>query len=270
LSLSATAQSSFEADRLIAGNLADERQTGGTVQGQLDLFHNFRSQTLLATLSGTVNETTFSHDGQRLGHDDQAAVTLGLNYTWVRNGTKFAPAFQLQPSLLTGYSSTNSGWYCKPTVDASWHMLLPEFCEWDAHGHFSWTSSGAPAGELSSFGGVDSVRGYRVGAGLGRMTWAVQNEVWIPLRFEGNWGWPSTVDTFVRRSLKVAAFADVGGVDKDSAGFSGTHAGAGLGLRLELMDLATLRFDWAHSLENVPHNRGGSVFYFAVTIRPNL
>lgn len=267
LSLSATLQSDFQADRLISGNLVDERQNGGTLQSQLDVFHDIHSQTLLATLSAGGNQTSFSHKGQQLGRDNRASVTVGLNYVWIRNGTKYAPNFQLLPSVLTGYSNTNHGWSTKPAVDSSWHMLLPEFCEWDARGHFAWASSVTPTSELCSFGGVDSVRGYRIDAGLGRLTWAVQNEVWLPLRFD----WPSVMQKYLHReSLKLAAFADIGGVGGDSAGFTGTHAGVGLGLRLDCLDLATLRFDWAHALESDLKNRGGDVFYFSVTTRYGL
>lgn len=266
-SLKASGWSHYEADRLDGDTMFDERRTGGSLRSVLEVFHDLAHQSLSADFGGRYEEIEYLEDGDRLGRNAVFGFDVGAQYVWVRNGTPTAPAFELTPRIFMGHSQTNGDWYVRPEGKATWHQLLPWFLEWDSRASVAWVSTGTPAPELCRFGGEESVRGYRVDAGLGRLAWSVQNELWLPLRFGASF--PEGVDRLLRRSLHLAAFVDVGGVHQTGDDFAGVHAGAGVGLRFH-WQLATLRLDWAHALESTPHERGGSVFYFSASLRPSL
>ena len=125
--------------------------------------------------------------------------------------------------------------------------------EYDLTGRFENAFGNAPIFELPSFGGADTVRGFRADDAIGRRLWASQNELWHALP-----RWPV---------LKIATFTDLGGAYQTIGSSAGLRAGLGTGLRLDLR-VAVLRFDWAYGFGNAATGGSRGKFYFNV-ILPN-
>lgn len=121
----------------------------------------------------------------------------------------------------------------------------------DWSGRFENMLGNAPIFELPSFGGADTVRGFRADDAIGRRLWAAQNELWHPV--------PRLSSRF--SALKLAVFLDVGGAYQTIGSEPGMRAGLGTGLRLDLR-VAVLKLDWAYGFG--PAATGGSrgKFYF--------
>ena len=125
--------------------------------------------------------------------------------------------------------------------------------EYDLTGRFEHAFGGTPIFELPSFGGADTVRGFRADDAIGRRLWADQNELWHALP-----RWPI---------LKIATFADLGGAYQTIGSSAGLRTGLGTGLRLDLR-VAVLRFDWAYGFGKAATGGSRGKFYFDV-ILPN-
>jgi Omp85 superfamily domain len=123
--------------------------------------------------------------------------------------------------------------------------------EYDFSGRFENAFGHSPIFQLPSFGGADTVRGFRADDAIGRRLWADQNELWHPLPH-----WPA---------LKVATFADLGGAYQTIGSYPGLRAGMGTGLRLDLR-VAVLKFDWAYGFGHAATGGSRGKFYFNVTL----
>jgi hypothetical protein len=121
--------------------------------------------------------------------------------------------------------------------------------EYDAGGRFENAFGNSPIFELPSFGGEDTVRGFRADDAIGRRLWAGQNELWRALP---RWSW-----------LKAAAFSDVGGAYQTVGSSPGLRAGLGTGLRVDVR-LAVLKFDWAYGFGRAATGGSRGKFYFAM------
>jgi hypothetical protein len=146
------------------------------------------------------------------------------------------------------------------------HVHLSPGFELDVAGSLHAASAGTPAFELPSLGGAETVRGFQADAAVGRVMWSAQNEIWTPVPFRGEHG--DGFGDFLRRVVRLAVFADVGGVSKAAAGFEpGTRGGLGTGLRLNFNPVL-LRLDYAHGFGTAATGGGRNRFYFSV--RTNL
>ena len=108
-------------------------------------------------------------------------------------------------------------------------------------------SDATPLTERPSFGGDDSVRGYRDDIAVGRSTVSLQNELLLPLDFLAT----SSVaaKSFFRRDTAFAIFADLGYLDGATGSVSdGFKASLGMGFRLAMGKKLQARLDWAKVL----------------------
>jgi len=131
-------------------------------------------------------------------------------------------------------------------VTANAHRAFHHW-EWDESARFENALGYPPIFELPSFGGADTVRGFRADDALGRRLWAAQSEIWR---------------SFPRVApLKLATFLDAGGAYQTVGSEPGARTGLGTGLRLDLR-VAVLKLDWAYGFG--PAATGGSrgKFYF--------
>jgi hemolysin activation/secretion protein len=97
--------------------------------------------------------------------------------------------------------------------------------------------------ELLSFGGADTVRGFRKDALLGRRLWAVQNELWftLPGRASHNSFWRA-----IATRGQLATLYDFGGIHQVRDGRPGTRQGAGGGLRIQIQRAVFMKIDYAY------------------------
>jgi hemolysin activation/secretion protein len=262
LQLTIVGFSDFEPDRLLAGQEVDERRTGGSIEASVDLLRDLQGHWLRFDLVGSFRRSSLEQKKDTFQHENLSTLDVGLLHFKRWEGTPGSARLDFQPTVRLGYGNQEGVWFFKPSFQGTYHRFISAFLQWECNAAFTWASADTPSVELPSLGGESSVRGYRKDAGVGRISWAVQNELWIPVRIR--LGLPEEWDKIVRRNLAVAAFADLGGVHQSIDGFSGVKAGVGLGLRFVYGDL-TLRLDWAHALDEPNHQRGGSMFYFTVT-----
>ncbi len=137
-------------------------------------------------------------------------------------------------------------------VTANTHRSFDHW-EYDLSGRFENAVGDPPLFELPSFGGADTVRGFRADDAIGRRLWSSQNELWHGLP-----RWPL---------LKIATFFDVGGAYQTTGSYAGLREGQGAGLRLDLR-VAVLKFDWAYGFGQAATGGSRGKFYFNV-ILPN-
>jgi hypothetical protein len=257
--------SDFVPDRLASGSEFDERRSGGSVAAQLELFRDLNRSWLRLDLGGGYREVTVEQGGESVSSDGIASLDTGLLFMKSWDGTPGAARLEVEPILRLAHARRHRDWFALPSLTARYHRFVSSFWQWDIAVHGEISTHETPTTELPSLGGEDTVRGYRADAGLGRAVWAVQNEIWMPLRWD--MGLPEGFDRFLRRNLALAAFVDVGGVYDSVDQFSGFKAGAGLGLRMVWQDLLTFRLDWAHPLTSREDDRGGSMVYFSIATK---
>lgn len=266
LSLTISGESDYLAGHVIGTSTVDERRSGGGVAAQLELFRDWNHHWLNLDASFTydsldqrdVSTLTTSHGWLWKGR-------VGLGYRWLGDLDPYFPRLEINPTIDVGRSN-DSGAYFKPAMDARFHRYLPAFFEFDSHLAATWASELTPGTELPRFGGSDSVRGFKDEVAAARYSWALQNEVYVPIRFLNRIA--PGIDDLVRRNLKLSVFVDIGGAGRNSQGIAGFEAGAGVGLRLNLKDQFVIRLDWAHPLSGFEKNQGGGAVYFSIAILP--
>jgi len=266
LSLKLDGDSDFRPDRLVNSQRVDERRSGGGVTAQLDLFRDRANHWLRLEVALSHQEVKLKDTAPHLSTDGISRGTLGLSYGWLRESVVGSPGLELTPSLTIGRPTHNGSGFIQSSIKAAYHRNLLSFFEIDSRACLDMASSDTPETEWPRFGGEDSVRGFRLEAASGRVSWSFQNELWIPIRFTDYFG--ETIDNLLRRNLKLAAFVDVGGLSRSQQTISSFEAGAGIGLRFTMSDQATLRLDWAHPMTRFSKDQGGHSFYFSVVLRP--
>ena len=139
-------------------------------------------------------------------------------------------------------------------ISANTHRSFDRW-DYDFTGRFENAFGNPPIFELPSFGGSNTVRGFRADDAIGRRLWADQNELWHDL--------PQRLVKTV--PLKLAAFADVGGAYQTVGSSPGLRAGLGTGLRLDLR-VAVLKLDWAYGFGRAATGGSRGKFYVNVVL----
>lgn len=143
------------------------------------------------------------------------------------------------------------GKFANAIITANTHRAFDHW-EYDLTGHFENAFGNAPIFELPSFGGENTVRGFRADDAIGRRIWSDQNELWHVLTPR----WPM---------LKIAAFGDIGGAYQTTGSAPSLRAGTGAGLRLDFR-VAVVRFDWAYGFGQAATGGSRGKFYFNVVL----
>jgi hypothetical protein len=182
------------------------------------------------------NTLTFQFTPNHSTVFDQTLNTIapGVQFLHTNLASQYPWRFSIEPRIVI------DGRFAHSVLTANTHRSFDHW-EYDLSGRFENAFGDLPIFELPSFGGENTVRGFRADDALGRRLWASQNELWRPLP---------------RLSpLKLATFFDVGGAYQTSGSSPGLREGVGAGLRLDLR-LAVLKFDWAYGFG--PAATGGS------------
>jgi len=150
-------------------------------------------------------------------------------------------------------------------LNARWHRPLSATTAYSAEALGAWATASTPTFERPSFGGNETVRGFRADAFIGRSVAGVQQEVWVPV--PGGTLWGRRTRNVLTQHIRLAAFADVGMVGGASADTAATlRAGTGLGVRIRMGGF-TLRADWAHRVSDLRDGRWSGGFF--LTFRPD-
>jgi len=170
---------------------------------------------------------------------------------------------KLEPFVHFGVSGES---FTRVGVRANYHQSTLGPVEFDVSGSWGWTSSQTPLVEWLSFGGAESVRGFRQDDVVARGLWSVQPELWVPLPGTSNAA--AGTGLWLRRSVRLAFFSDVGGVGNTLGAFAGPKAGLGGGLRMT-HGPAVLKLDWARPFGTAAtYARGGRMYLSVSTTAP--
>jgi hemolysin activation/secretion protein len=154
------------------------------------------------------------------------------------------------------------------TATGAYHQKLPRRFELDIGGRVEAAGRATPLFELPSFGGSDTVRGFRRDDALGRKLWSLQHELWVPLPVGGSDQDAGPLRALLRQSVKLAPFVDVGGLYGAVRGRAGARAGAGLGLRLVYSPLV-FKLDFGYGFGGAATDaRRGKVHFGVVSNLP--
>jgi hemolysin activation/secretion protein len=290
-----TGGSEFESQRFFGGLKTDERRTGGRMRVELELFRRrpghifgkafgglFRARgrdRLSLFAEGGSQTVALRRDDVTTARQNLSTLDLGASYRFDLAGRGGRTRVEMQPRLRLGFG--------RSAAEPAFSTLLlvgrlqrrePWRYVFDIAGRFEQASMKTPLFELPSFGGAETVRGFRRDDAIGRRIWSLQPELWLPLpgstrsryksfsRPEGVR--PSTREglrEFLRDNLWLAPFFDLGGAHRTTGSRSGLRAGPGLGLRLDYSQVI-FKLDWAYGLgEAATTNRGRGRFYFNVT-----
>lgn len=266
LQLSFRAFSDFTPDRQLPSGTFDERRTGGEAGAILDIWRDLNGHWAQLNARASWRESRLQNDDLPEIKTRLALLDLGLLYFKSWDGTAASRRIEVQPAVTLGHSDDRDGIFTRASLDGRYHQFLGAFTQWETRVRAVSAWGPIPDVELPSFGGIDSVRGHKPDAGLARTIWAVQNELWLPMRL--GLGLPDGMQTFLRRSVAFALLGDVGGLHDSRDSFSGVKASAGLGLRLAWQDTLTLRIDYAQALNDRTRTKETGLFYFTVTTRP--
>lgn len=262
LALQFTGGSDVQANRILAGALTDERRSGGLIRAELELFRDWGGNLLRLALEARRDTVRLSRDGSLLSKLNLTTLDFGGFYLFERNEAQYPKRLRLEPRVRFGLGLART----EPRFTAfqlagNYHQHLPRLLEADISGQFAQASRGTPLVELPSFGGETMVRGFRRDDALGRRVWSLQSELWLPVpglsRSAEGFG------RFLRRQVRLAGFADLGGAAQTFASQPGTRFGPGLGARVVFFPVV-IKLDWAYGLGDAAVGRGRGRFYFSV------
>ena len=262
VAFSANGGSDFTLNRLLGLSAADERRTGGTARLEGELLRNFHgSQVLLFTEARHVT-VALSNSAGSLGTTNLNMLDVGASISWAQPGVTYPWSIRIEPRIRQGLGlSATETHFTKFESTGNFHWVSLGPFEFDLSGHAAVASHTTPVVELPSFGGADTVRGFRRDDLLARQFWALQPEIWMGI--PGTRFALSGPGAFLRRNARIAVFSDFGDVMGTLAGPAGFKGGPGIGLRF-LQSPVVLQFDWARPIgDAVTHSSWGR-FYFNI------
>jgi len=239
------ASSVTDRERFLAGEKVDEHRTGGLGELEWQPFRDLGGALLLLHLDA-------NHSVVSLG----AAHPQQLNSLQLGAVLVHREDVRFEPRILLGRD------FARATATSNLHHRFDRW-EYDISSRFENATRATPLFELPSFGGEDTVRGFRADDAVGQRLWSLQSELWRPIPGLENWA-PSSaqIQAFVQK-LRIAPFFDLGGAYQTIASRPGLREGAGLGLRLDLR-LAVLKLDWAYGLGDAATGGSRGKFYFSI------
>lgn len=241
LQVSADAFSRFTPQRPTPeGGVSDERREGLQARAVVDLWRDRDSTWGQLELGATQSDVALE-DG-RTPKQRLTVLDIDIFAGGSAQGTPRSQRWEGGALLALGRATTAPDGFAKLQLQAAYNQFLRSFERWDLRARLAGATNDTPRSEWPTFGGEDSVRGYRVEAAAARGTWSLQNEFWTPLSFLA--GDNVELARTLRRSAALALFADVGGLSSGTAP-DGARFGLGAGLRVTLSEAFVLRLDWA-------------------------
>jgi Omp85 superfamily domain len=235
LSTTVNAGVSVERNRVLDGVKVNEQSTGDSATFEWDPWRG-------------VDGNTF-----RLQVDPSHAMVFNQSLNTIKPGVQFvhnALASEYPWRILISPRVLIALRFADCILTGNTHRAFDHW-EYDLSGRFENAFGSVPIFELPSFGGADTVRGFRADDAIGRRLWADQSELWLPLP---RW-----------RTLKIATFGDLGGAYQTIGSRPGLRAGIGTGLRLDLR-VAVLKLDWAYGFGQAATGGSRGKFYFNVAV----
>lgn len=263
LSLQFTGSSDFNAKRIFGGVQTDERRTGGLARGELEWFRDLGGSLLRTYIEGRRSTVELTARSNTISKVNLTTIEVGGLYLLDHSAVRFPGTLRVEPRIRFGLGlAATEPRFTRLQVIGNFHQKLPRLFEVDLSGRVENASGNTPIFEFPSLGGAECLRGFRADDALGRQVWSLQNELWIPVPGAGES--TSGVSQFLRRSVRLAGFVDVGGAYHTTGSQSGVRSGPGAGLRI-IYNPVVLKLDWAYGLGEGAGGVGHGRFYFTVS-----
>lgn len=274
VSVQLTANSLFSANRIILEDSLKERRSGGKFQTEIEWFRNISGNLLLSRISLASQKVTLT-DFDDIGklNTTIAFAEIGFFHNYFKNSAQFATRLVLEPTFRLGLnginSDTASDFYLTSKLRLHFNQNLSQGFSFNLDGHLEFDSKYAPAFEQSALQ-TNQNRGFKEDAVIGRSSWTLQPEFWIPLPKFGD---PtSTINQYLFKYIRIAVFTDISYFDKMLV-TQGTTKGfwysPGLGIRF-IKFPTQINFDWAYGIAPNEILPGRSQFSINLTLNAPL
>ena len=262
LSLTVNGASDFEVRRLFFNTKTDERRQFSAVRAHFEIWTRPKQLTVFVEGGGGTVElfqNDLSVSKQRLNN-----LSFGAATTFKTDEVVPLRSLQLEPTMRFGLGlAANEPSFSIFSLRGIFqhHRDIPARVGFVIAGRFDLASKDTPIFEQPSFGGVESVRGFREDDAIGRRLWSLQNEIRAPLfgLAPDAEGWRK----FLRNHVKLAAFVDVGAVYKTTGSRAGLRTGPGVGVRINFQGV-NMKFDSAYGIGDAATGRGRGRFHFSI------
>jgi hemolysin activation/secretion protein len=276
LLLAFDSSSEYERGRNFSDLKTNERRAGASLRAVLPLQSSADTDQFELLLE--ARRQTVSLIRNNITFDKQNLTTIDMGVRFFVDGRR-----KMRPSTLEFVSRLKVGWegsapssgFSVFNASLAFHRELSDLFAVDLKAQMGLAGIRTPIFEQPSFGSVDTVRGFRADDAIGLRSWSTQPEIWLrgqgliktaidPATDEQN-----KLRQFLRESLALAVFYDVGGIYRTTNSISGARSGPGVGIRFTYKKQATLRFDWAHGVGDGVSGKGRGRFYFSFDIPEN-
>lgn len=217
--------------------------------------------------------------GQKAGVDELRILNTGINleFTDRWGKTYFPHSFHIGFSGFLGASHKDDPGATRPGSGGQFFIYrsslmrynrLPWGMMYTFRGQLQLTNTPLAPSEQMRLGGAFAVRGYPEGEYLADYGALMTNELLVPTYFfPKNWKFPYTKEP-LREQIQGVTFFDFGGgvlrKPMNSEKESRTLAGAGLGVRIRLIDKIYARIQWATPTGSKASNGSETAFYYGI------
>lgn len=246
------------ANRFLSGHGLDEYRRGAMARAEFEWFRDRGGNLLKLFAEGHDETVTLAPRASATEKQNLTTVSVGAVHLYQSTDSPLPRLLRLEPSFEFAPARPEQPGFRRGRLAARFEQSLPNRLALVLAGRYEQASAATPEFELPSLGGAESVRGFRQDDALGQRLWTLQNELWTPLP-----AW-NGVD-FVRDSLRLAAFFDLGNAYRLHAANPAFRKGTGLGLRMTYGPVV-LKADLARGFgQSATHSRRIQ-FYFGTTI----
>jgi hypothetical protein len=263
LSLQANYSSDIDPNRLMNDQEMDERRTTGMARVEFEPFRDKGGSLLRFYAEGRQALVTLKAKDAAESKQHLTTLDVGSLLTYESVYAEYPKRLRLEPQLRFGLGlAVGAPSFTKLIFTSNYHQALPRRMAADISGRLEMASQDTPSFELPSFGGADVVRGFRRDDALGRRLWSLQNELWLPLPHTATDD-EAGFKAFLRDSVRLAPFVDIGGLYSPSMSKAGVRSGYGLGLRITY-NVVTFKLDYAYGVGAAAGGGSRGKFYFGV------
>ena len=262
LSLQLTGSSDTETNRQLGGVKIDERRTGGSARIELELFRDLSGVQLRFFAEGQRKTVELTNPDKTKDKVNLTTLDTGALYFHQTDGSRHPRTVRFEPRVHFGLGAAASEPVFKVfSLRGNWHQKLANLYELDFTTSAGFATDKTPLFEQPSLGGEESLRGFQRDDAVGQRAWSLQSELWSAVPgFKGN---REGIGAYLRRSVRVAGFVDVGGAYKTSFSEPGLRAGPGVGARIIRFPMV-IKIDWAYGLGQGIGGSGHGRFYFSL------
>ena len=262
VSLQLSGGAETDPNRMLTGHIMDERRTTGSARIEFEPFRDKGGSLLRFYAEGRQAIVALRENNSKQEKQHLTTLDVGSLFTRESVETEYPRRFRVEPVVRFGLGlARGTSTFTKLTLTSNFHQTLPHRLAADISGSMGITGRDTPMFELLSFGGAETVRGFRRDDAVGRRSWSLQNELWFPLpRMASD---QEGFKAFLRDNVRLAPFVDLGGLYLPNHSNAGLRSGYGLGARI-IYNIIILKIDYAYGVGAAATGGSRGKFYFSI------